>query len=55
MRDEALIRQTVHALLAPLMPPRLGVRLLGVTLSNLSPDDAEPPAQQQLDFGLLAP
>jgi DNA polymerase IV len=41
----------VSALLAPLCPPRIGVRLLGVTLHNLDDGTAEVPPQAMLDFG----
>jgi DNA polymerase-4 len=50
-----VIRLWVEALLTPLFPLRMGVRLLGVTLSNLEDADRAPPAQQMLDFGAPQP
>jgi DNA polymerase IV len=41
----------VTTLLAPLCPPRLGVRLLGVTLHKLEDGTNEAPSQATLDFG----
>lgn len=52
--DADTITQTVETLLAPLLPLEQGVRLLGVTLSNLASADDEgdaAPRQPELDFG----
>ena len=46
----AVLEHTALALLAPLLPVRRGVRLLGVTLSSLDTEDT--PARQQLTLGL---
>jgi hypothetical protein len=51
VRDAETICHWVEALLDPLMPPPMGIRLLGVTLSTLEADDRAPPAQRELDFG----
>ena len=47
--SEPALRETAEALLAPLFPPRLGIRLLGITLSALqegSSHDGHPPDGQ---------
>ena len=46
----AVLESTVLDLLAPLLPVRLGVRLLGVTLSSLNTQ--ETPASHQLTLGI---
>jgi DNA polymerase IV len=48
--SQAAIEQLSNDLLRPLFPPSRGVRLLGVTLSNL--DDATDPATRQLALTL---
>jgi DNA polymerase-4 len=48
--SQATIEQLSVDLLRPLFPPPRGVRLLGITLSNL--DDATDPATRQLALGL---
>lgn len=45
------IEDVTASLLQSLLPLRLGVRLLGVTLSNLDTGQAPAPAQPLLDFG----
>ncbi len=55
VRDAEIIQHWVEALLDPLMPPPMGIRLLGVTLSTLEAEDRDPPAQRELDFGTAAP
>ncbi len=47
---QAALEQIGLALLRPLFPPPRGVRLLGVSLSNLEPEAARPPAQLALGF-----
>jgi DNA polymerase IV len=49
--DAAAIEETVKRLLQTLLPLEKGVRLLGVTLSNLDTGQADEPAQPLLDFG----
>jgi DNA polymerase-4 len=39
-------------LLAPLMPPRKGVRLLGLTVSNLEDDSVAAPSHPQMSLAL---
>jgi len=46
----AVLESTALDLLAPLLPVRLGVRLLGVTLSSLNTEDT--PANQQLTLAI---
>ena len=48
--DPAALEGTVLDLLAPLLPVRLGVRLLGVTLSGLEAEDVSAVRQMTLAF-----
>ncbi len=48
--SEAMLAQTALALLAPLFPARMGIRLLGVTLSALDAGSEDAPEEQQLSF-----
>lgn len=49
--DAEAIEEVVALLLNTLLPLEKGVRLLGVTLSNLDNGEAPEPAQPLLDFG----
>ena len=52
--DAEAIEEIVQLLLGTLLPLQEGVRLLGVTLSNLDRGEAPQPAQPLLDFGEAA-
>ena len=46
--DRDTLRQVAVDLVRSIYPPRAGIRLLGVTVSNLEPASAEPAAQMAL-------
>jgi DNA polymerase-4 len=48
--SQSVMEQFSYDLLRPLFPPKRGIRLLGVTLSNL--DDATEPTRRQLALAL---
>ena len=50
VRDRAELERVAVALLMPMIPVPKGVRLLGVTLSSLAPEDAETSRQMRLAF-----
>jgi hypothetical protein len=49
--DPGLVEAVVEALLQTLLPLKMGVRLLGVTLSNFDRGGQPATAQPLLDFG----
>ena len=51
VETHAALEQVSLALLRPLFPPRLGVRLLGVTVSGLEAEIRPGPAQLALGLG----
>ena len=55
LSDQVTISAAVAPLLESLLPLALGVRLLGVTLSNLADPTDTQPAQTELDFATAAP
>ena len=49
---QELLRSVSIELVRSVYPVTKGIRLLGVTLSNFKPEDADPTAQLGLDLGL---
>jgi DNA polymerase-4 len=48
--SQAELERFSYALLDPVFPPRLGIRLLGVTLSSLDREEAQDDGQLQLSL-----